>query len=77
MALVKCLECGNQISEQANNCPKCGKPTESGTFKWQVYLFIAVVCPTIAFFVGYGNFCNDPVANRLWTKKYIDNNFFE
>lgn len=27
MALYACRECGNQISTQAKNCPKCGAPT--------------------------------------------------
>ena len=26
MALIICPECGNQISEYANSCPKCGAP---------------------------------------------------
>ena len=27
MALIKCKECGNLISENATACPKCGHPT--------------------------------------------------
>lgn len=26
MALIKCSECGNEVSDQANSCPKCGAP---------------------------------------------------
>lgn len=26
MALIKCPECGNQVSNTANACPKCGAP---------------------------------------------------
>lgn len=26
MALVKCPECGNDISDKAKSCPKCGHP---------------------------------------------------
>ena len=26
MALVKCLECGHQISDKASSCPSCGAP---------------------------------------------------
>jgi hypothetical protein len=25
MALIKCPECGNNISDQAKNCPYCGR----------------------------------------------------
>lgn len=26
MALIKCGECGNQVSDKASSCPKCGAP---------------------------------------------------
>ncbi len=26
MALIKCTECGNEISEKAEQCPHCGCP---------------------------------------------------
>lgn len=26
MALIRCDECGSQISDRANTCPKCGNP---------------------------------------------------
>lgn len=28
MALLKCPECGNMVSDQATSCPKCGYPVE-------------------------------------------------
>ena len=28
MALIKCLECGRQYSERADNCPSCGCPND-------------------------------------------------
>lgn len=30
MALVSCLECGNPVSEDAEACPRCGRPPNSG-----------------------------------------------
>ncbi len=27
MALIKCYECGKEISNAANKCPHCGAPT--------------------------------------------------
>ena len=27
MALIKCPECGNSISDKANKCPHCGLPS--------------------------------------------------
>jgi len=26
MALIRCTECGNEVSDQARSCPKCGAP---------------------------------------------------
>ncbi|MDP3088844.1 MAG: zinc ribbon domain-containing protein [Methylotenera sp.] len=28
MALIKCKACGNEVSENAEKCPKCGEPTK-------------------------------------------------
>ena len=30
MALIKCRECGNLISDKASRCPKCGCPVDIG-----------------------------------------------
>lgn len=29
MALIKCSECGREISDSAESCPHCGKPLSS------------------------------------------------
>ena len=40
MALIKCPECGKEISDKASNCPSCGYPIEAlspeGTVKIKV-----------------------------------------
>jgi len=30
MALIKCDECGKEVSDKAKNCPNCGNPINSG-----------------------------------------------
>ena len=35
MALVKCPECGNEISETAKSCPKCGVKKPGDVLKWK------------------------------------------
>ena len=30
MALIKCVECGHEVSENAKSCPNCGSPIEKG-----------------------------------------------
>lgn len=63
MALMKCKECANQISDQAENCPHCGaKPKKKiSTGKKLVIGFAALVVglPLVA------NFFNDkPTAQQ-------------
>ena len=29
MALIKCSECGNEVSDRAKSCPKCGCPIQT------------------------------------------------
>jgi RNA polymerase subunit RPABC4/transcription elongation factor Spt4 len=43
MALVKCKECGEQVSNKAKTCPKCGAkaPKKTSIFTWLV-LFIII-----------------------------------
>lgn len=55
MALIKCNECGNQISDQAEKCPVCGKPlnekivtVQLTSKRWKLVRLIA----TIGIFVG-------------------------
>lgn len=32
MALIKCPECGNEVSDKAKNCPKCGNPIDTNVY---------------------------------------------
>lgn len=47
MSLIKCNECGNEVSTEAKTCPKCGvkvkKPTSSATKLAVILLGIAFV----------------------------------
>ena len=38
MALIKCHECGKQISDSASSCPGCGAPVRARTVKRGDYL---------------------------------------
>lgn len=37
MALIKCSECGSEISDQAAACPKCGLPLAKAAQPVQVH----------------------------------------
>jgi RNA polymerase subunit RPABC4/transcription elongation factor Spt4 len=45
MALVKCKECGEDVSTKAKTCPNCGAktPQKTSLFTWLVLVFIIVV----------------------------------
>lgn len=51
MALIKCSECGNEISDKADTCPKCGinlkqrKKSKNGIIKnfGDIRLFIILL----------------------------------
>jgi len=44
MALIKCKECGKQISSDADRCPNCGRkpPKSTSGFTWAVVAFLAI-----------------------------------
>ena len=61
MALIKCIECGKDISEKATNCPFCGNPIkpvliEQTSKKWKKTKLIAWLLIIGGFFAfGSGN----------------------
>lgn len=62
MAIIKCHECGSQISSKARACPRCGAPMKEtfgqvlmprgrGTpekINWPLRILVAIVCGIIA-----------------------------
>lgn len=53
MALVKCNECGNEVSTKATACPKCGaaRPKPTSPVAWLVVIILVlsfVVVPIIS-----------------------------
>lgn len=49
MGLINCPECGGEISDQAETCPKCGKKLKNKKPAWLIVL--AILCGIIAIFV--------------------------
>ena len=42
MALIKCSECGKEVSDKANACPNCGAPIKEDEIKKEVKAGIKV-----------------------------------
>jgi predicted phage tail protein len=58
MALIKCSECGRDISDMAVSCPSCGKPNkgkavliEQTSKKWKIVQLIGVAFIVIGLFI--------------------------
>lgn len=51
MTLVKCKECGKEISKNAMKCPHCGAQlptlTQSQRVVWAVVMFIIIFIPVM------------------------------
>jgi hypothetical protein len=45
MALIKCKECGTEVSKSATACPKCGAPLKKKTslFTWLVTIVVILI----------------------------------
>lgn len=48
MALIKCKECGNQISSDATACPNCGKPVKKTSAAASGCLVVIIVIVVLA-----------------------------
>lgn len=52
MAIIKCEECGAEISDKAKVCPKCGAPIREEERNEEIYILVLMVVGAILFFVG-------------------------
>jgi len=49
MALIKCSECGSEISDQANTCPNCGIKIRKDNKKVEKFLIIGIPILIVVF----------------------------
>ena len=63
MALIYCRECGNQISDQALNCPKCGAPQPKQNKKRNNNGLIIFLIILVLIGFGYFYFLNNNPEN--------------
>lgn len=69
MALVKCKECGKDISEQAASCPNCGAPNGAqkkktgGLLKWIFIIFVVlIILAVIGSVIKKDDHSNEPTS---------------
>jgi TM2 domain-containing membrane protein YozV len=75
MALIECSECGNQVSDKAAACPKCGAPIAGETVGKQQSIAAAApksrsLAIVLALFLGglgiHKFYINQPVLGFLY-----------
>jgi len=81
MALIKCIECGNNVSDQAEYCPKCGCPVELKITCYECgesYLTSSLSCPKCGApnKTTYKYFNNDQSQDRARRKEQISGSQF-
>ena len=54
MAIIKCHECGNEISSDAKTCPKCGVTPKTSRNKITFIIGVMIVIFFIWFWLGGG-----------------------
>ena len=59
MALVNCLECQREVSDQARTCPHCGAPVHQQTPGEQFGNKIQIIIAWLIFFIALGAFLYD------------------
>lgn len=81
MALIKCPECGKEISDKAPTCPNCGYPIntdtpngikESKRLSGKVFFIIGILC-WVAFFVYRLSIADDYLGERAY---YITHGYY-
>ena len=68
MALIKCSECGKEISDQASACPNCGSPTAFQKKRRKGIESMAVLAGILGvtvFVFSYQNYCNRHIPYGL------------
>lgn len=73
MAIIKCPECGHQISDKAPTCPSCGVEIKGKIIKCshcgEVYLYDQEICPNC----HHANFGPIPVDNNSNSYERVQN----
>ena len=67
MALIKCPECGKEISNKAKNCPNCGYSNKKSgnVYKVAIITIVVIVIIAMAVFLALKNRLNDSEKKQV------------
>ena len=76
MALITCLECGNQVSSRADSCPRCGCPIDNANEEPSILVSRPKLSDDLSIGGQVVNWQGDAslrcdFSPQLYTKKYI------
>lgn len=75
MALIKCPECGNEMSSTALSCPHCGAPNKAEQTKEEnrkSSQLLATICGILTFCVGvFGDNFGMSTGMRLFVVAFL------
>ena len=69
MAIIKCKECGNNISSEAKSCPKCGYNNKKNNKIFMILGVILVICIIIMGGFLVSKKCNSNNENNIVNQK--------
>ena len=76
MAIIKCHECGNEISSEAKVCPQCGAKNRSYSKKWSATFLVVVVLGFVAYYIFEAELNpNIPVCDSSHGRKVFKGSF--
>ena len=67
MALIKCPECGKEISDKAKKCPNCGYSNKKSgnVYKVGIITIVVIVIIAMAVFFALKNRLNDSEKRQV------------
>lgn len=64
MALVRCMECGGQVSTEAMACPSCGASAPRANRASYIWLLLGIPIGAATLFLGFGLLNSTPEKSR-------------
>lgn len=72
MTMIKCKECGKEISSDADKCPNCGKKVEKGNLFLKIF-GILFILGCIGQLIDH----NEPTSKTIYSQKIPENIIYQ
>lgn len=65
MALIKCKACGNELSENAEKCPKCGDPSVKAKSVSSINAIVGLAIAALVIWFFFGGGLEQQTSNEI------------